>query len=144
MGELVGDQPVERVGRLVDRQDHAVAIRLGEREHPFGQLARVDVLLLEFALGLEEDERNLEGEVVLEVGAHLLVGAFGVAGDPLQMLLDLGVVVDLEVIRRVDVPLEVVVFDAVLVVVRHERRLRARGDRAGEIDERKDGDAERH
>ena len=65
----------------------------------------------------------------------MLVGALGVAGDPLEVLLDLGVVVDLEVIRRVDVPLEVVVLDAVLVVVRHERRLRAGGDRAGDKDE---------
>ena len=130
--ELVSDQPVERVGRLVDRQHHAIAIRLGEREHALGQLARIDVLLLEFAFGLVEDERNFEGEVVLEIGAHLLIRALRVAGDPFEMLLDVGVVVDLEVIRRVDAPLEVVVLDAVLVVVRHERRLRAGGDRAGD------------
>ena len=41
------------------------------------------------------------------------------------MLLDLRVVVDLEVVGRVDVPLEVVVVDVVLAEVRHERRLRA-------------------
>ena len=90
----------------------------------FGQFARIDVLLLEFALGLVEDERNFEGQVVLQVGADLLIRAFRVAGDAFEMLLDLGVVVDLEVVRRVDVPLEVVVPDPVLAVVRHERRLR--------------------
>ena len=50
---------------------------------------------------------------------------FGVAGDPLEMLLDIGVVVDLEVVGRVDVPVEVVVVDVVLAEVRDERRLRA-------------------
>ena len=56
--QLVRDQAIERVGRLVDRQHHAIAVRLGEREDAFGQLARLDVLLLELALGLEEDERD--------------------------------------------------------------------------------------
>ena len=103
MRELVGDQAIERVRRLVDRQHHAVAVRLGEREHAFGQLARLDVLLLELALRLVEDERNLEGEVVLQIGADLLIRALRVAGDALEVLLDLRVVVDLEVIGRVDV-----------------------------------------
>ena len=73
---------------------------------------------------LNRIERHLERQVVLQVGADLLVGALGVAGDPLEMLLDLRVVVDLEVIGGVDVPLEVVVVDVVLAEVRHELRLR--------------------
>ena len=93
----------------------------------FLRRARDDVLLLELAVRLEEDERHLEREVVLQVGADLLVGALGVAGDPLEVLLDLRVVVDLEVVGRVDVPVEVVVVDQVLAEVRHERRLRGRG-----------------
>ena len=121
--QLVRDQAVERVGRLVDRQHHAIAIRLGEREHAFGQLARLDVLLLELALRLVEDERDLEGQVVLQVGADLLIRALRVAGDPLEVLLDLRVVVDLEMVRGVDVPLEIVVPDPVLAEVRHVRRL---------------------
>ena len=141
--ELVGDEAIERVRRLVDRQHHAVAIRLGEREHAFGQLARLDVLLLELAGRLVEDHRHLEREVVLQVRADLLVGALGVARDPFEMLLDLGVVVDLEMIGRVRVPLEVVVLDPVLVVVRHEGRLRAGGHGARDEDEHEEGDAER-
>ena len=79
MRQLVRDQAVERVGGLVDRQHHAVAVRLGEGEDAFGQLAGLDVLLLELALGLVEDERDLEGEVVLQIGADLLIRALGVA-----------------------------------------------------------------
>ena len=122
--QLVRDQAVERVGRLVDRQHHAIAVRLGEGEHAFGQLARLDVLLLELALRLVEDERDLEREVVLQVRADLLVGALGVARDPLEVRLDLRVVVDLEVVGRVDVPLEIVVPDLVLAEIRHVGRLR--------------------
>src|SRR5579871_3173685 len=43
------------------------------------------------------------------------------------MLFELGVVVDLEVIGRVDHPPEFVVVDVVLAEVRHHRRLRPRG-----------------
>ena len=100
MRELVRDQPVERIGRLVDRQHHAIAVRLGEGEDAFGQLARLDVLLLELALGLVEDERDLEGEVVLQIGADLLIRALRVGGDALEVRLDLRVVVDLEVVGR--------------------------------------------
>ena len=117
--QFVRDQAIERVGRLVDRQDHAIAVRLGEGEDAFGQLARLDVLLLELALGLEEDQGNLEREVVLQVRADLLVGTLGIARDAFEMRLDLRVVVDLEVVGRVDVPLEIVVPDLVLAEIRH-------------------------
>ena len=59
MRQLVSDQAIQRVRRLVDRQHHAIAVRLGEGEDAFGQLARLDVLLLEFALRLVEDEAAL-------------------------------------------------------------------------------------
>ena len=118
------DQAIERVRRLVDRQHHAIAVRLGEREHAFGQLARLDVLLLELALRLVEDERDFEGEVVLQIGADLLIRALGVGGDALEVLLDFRVVINLEVVGLIDVPLEIVVPDPVLAEVRHERRLR--------------------
>ena len=117
--QLVRDQAVERVGRLVDRQDHAVAVRLGEGEDAFGELARLDVLLLELALRLEQDEGNLEREVVLQVRADLLIGTLGIARDAFEMRLELRVVVDLEVVGRVDVPLEIVVADLVLAEIRH-------------------------
>ena len=124
VGELVGDQPIELVGRLVDRQHHPVAARLGEGGDALGDLRRHDVLLLELGLGLEQDERHLGAEVVLQLGADVLIRALGVAGDALEVLFELRVVVDLEMIRRVDVPLEVVVADPVLAEVGHERRLR--------------------
>ena len=79
---------------------------------------------LELAARLEEDERDLEREVVLQVRADLLIRALGVAGDPFEVLLDLGVVVDLEMIGRVDLPAEVVVANLVLAVVGDIRRLR--------------------
>ena len=126
VGQLVRDQAIERVRRLVDREDHAIAIRFGEGEHAFRKLTGLDVLLLELALGLVEDERNLEGEVVLQVGADLLVCALGVARDALEMLFDLRVVIDLEVVGRVDVPLEIVVPDPVLAEVRDVARLSRR------------------
>ena len=124
MGQLVRNQAVKGVVDLVDREDHAVAIGLGKRQHALGQLARLDVLLLELALRLVEHERHLEREIVLEIRADLLIGALRVADDPPEMLLDLRVVVDLEVIRRVDVPLEVVVADLVFAVVGDVARLR--------------------
>ena len=94
-----------------------------------------DVLLLELAAGLEEDQRDLEREVVLQLGADMLVGALGVASHPLQVRLDLGVVVDLEVIGGVDAPLEVVVADLVLAEIRDVGRLRG-----GERRRKQDGD----
>ena len=53
-------------------------------------------------------------QVVLQLGADALVGALGVRRDPLEVLLELGVVVDVEVVGLVDVPLERVVPRAVL------------------------------
>ena len=56
--QLVDDQPVEQVRREIDRQHHAVALAFGERQHAFRETARGDVLLLELAVGLEDDERH--------------------------------------------------------------------------------------
>ena len=121
--QLVRDEPVQSIRWIIDRQQHAVAVRFRERADPLGRNAGRDVLLLELAVRLEQDERNLEGQVVLQVSTDLLVRPLRVAGHPLQMLLDIRVVVDLEVIGRVDVPVEVVVVDVVLAKIRHERRL---------------------
>ena len=120
VGQLVGDQPVELVRRLVDRQHDALPERLGEGAHAVRHRAGNDVLLLELAVRLEDDEGNEVREVVRQVGADLGVRALGVAGDALEVLLDVGVVEDLEVVGGVDVPLEVVVLDPVLAVVGEE------------------------
>jgi hypothetical protein len=121
--ELVRDQPVQVVGRIVDGEHHALTIGFGERRHPFLGGTRRDVLLLEFAVGLENDERDLERQVVLEIGADVLICAFGVAGHTLEVLFDVGVVVDLEVVGGVDVPVEAVVVDVVFPEIRNKRRL---------------------
>ena len=117
--QFVDDQAVEEIRRLVDRHHHPLSGRLGERQHAFLRGAGRHVLLLEFAVRLEQDQRHLRPgrQVVPQIGADLLVGALGVAGDPLQMLFDLRVVVDLEMVGGVDLPLEVVVVDVVLAEV---------------------------
>ena len=137
MHQLVDDQAVQPVRRLVDRHDHSLAHRLGKRADAFRGLAE-DVFLLELAVRLEQDQLHFEGQVVLQIGADLLIRAFRVAGDARQVLFELRVVVDLEVVRLVDVPLEVVVVDSVLPVVRDERRLR--GGHARRRDQHRGGD----
>ena len=90
VGELVDHQPVEQIRRFVHRHQDPLARRLGEGAHAFLRRARDHVLLLELAAGLKEDERDLlRPEVVFQLGADVLIGAFGVARHPLQVRLDL-------------------------------------------------------
>ena len=77
------DEPVELIGGFVNRQHHPIALRLGKREDAFGDLPRDDVLLLELAMRLEDDQGDPVGQVVCEIGADLVVGTLGVAGHPL-------------------------------------------------------------
>ena len=81
---------------------------------PSGDGARRDVLLLELAVRLEDDERHALVEVVPQVRADLLIRALGVARDAREVLLVFRVVVNLEVVGLVDVPLELVVVDRFL------------------------------
>ena len=132
--QLVGNQPIQQVGRLIDRQQDPHTERLGECGDPVGDGSRADVLLFELAVGLEDDHLDSVGQVVRQIGADLSVGALGVARDPRQVLFQLGVVVDLEVVRLVDVPIEVVILHQVLPIVRVElvalgRRLGGPADR---------------
>ncbi len=124
VGELVDDRAVEQIRRFVDRHDDPVPRRFGKGLHAFLRSAGNDVLLLELAVRLEQDQRHLVREVVLQFSADVLIRAFRVARDPLEVLLDLRVVVNLEVFGRVDLPLEVVVADLVLAEVGNVRRLR--------------------
>jgi hypothetical protein len=125
--QLVHDQAVETVRWIVNRRDDALLAGFGKGADAFLTGARVDVLLLELAVRLEQDQLHLEREVVLQVGADLLIGAFGVAGDPLEVRLQRGVVQDFEMVGGVDEPLELVVMRVVLAEVGHHRRL-GRGD----------------
>ena len=126
MRQLVRHRPVQKVRRLVERQQHPIALRLSKRRDTLDGGARDDVLLLELAARLEDDQRYLESKVVLQVGADVLVRAFGVARDPFEVLFFLGVEVNLEVIGGVDVPPEIRVPDLVFAEVRDHRRLRER------------------
>ena len=106
-------------GRSMGRVSRPAA-GLGEGEDAFGEEARVQVGLLELRPGLVEDERDGMRQLVLEPRGELLVGALQVRGDPGEVLLELGVVVDLEVGALVDPPGEGVVLDLVLAVVGDE------------------------
>ena len=77
--ELVDDQAVEQIRRFVDRHHDPVARRLGEGADAFLRRAGDDVLLLELAARLEQDQRDLVREVVLQLRADVLVRAFRVA-----------------------------------------------------------------
>ena len=126
--QLVDDEPVEQ-DRSADRSAApcgCARLRRTRARLP-GAAARRDVLLLELAVRLEDDERHALVEIVPQVRADLLIRALGVARDALEVALVLGVVVDLEVVGLVDVPLELVVMDLVLAVVRRELRLRVDG-----------------
>src|SRR5688500_8744305 len=72
----------------------------------------------------------------------MLVRAFGVAGDALEMRLDLWVVIDLEMIGGVNAPPEVVISDLILAEIRDIGRLR-RGKMRHQQDSRREGDSRR-
>jgi len=135
--ELVHHQAVELIGRVVDRHHHALADRLGKGADAFLRRARIHVLLFELAVRLEQDQLHLGAlrEFVPQIGADLLIRALGVTRDPGQMLFNLRVVVDLEMIRVVDLPVESVIVNIVLPEVRDERCLRGREARMAEDDD---------
>jgi len=99
-----------------------------------GDVVKQAPLLLDAKTPLAEAIRRMQTEhcgCALVLKGDQLAGIFTerdvlmrVAGHALEMLLHLGVVINLEVIRRVDVPLERVVVDVVLPEVRDHRRLR--------------------
>jgi hypothetical protein len=84
---------------------------------------------------LVEDERDREVDLVLQVSRDLLVGALRVGDDAPEVLLELGVVVDLEVRALVDAPGEAVVRDLVLPEVGDELGPGGRSRREEEEDE---------
>ena len=59
MHQLVDDEAVQPVRRLVDRHDHPLAHRLGKRADAFRRLAE-DVFLFELAVRLEQDQLHFE------------------------------------------------------------------------------------
>jgi hypothetical protein len=67
VGQLVGDEALQPVGRLVDGDDHPVPRRLREGGHPLRHEAPEEVGLLELGVGLVEDDRDREVDLVLQV-----------------------------------------------------------------------------
>ena len=135
---LVGDEALHPVGRLVDRDHHAVLHRLGERLDALGDERGVEVRLLELGVGLVEDHRDRLRHLVLEAGRDLQVAALEVRRQAGEVLLELRVVEHLEVRALVDAPREVVVLDLVLPEVRDE--LRRGGPRRQDDGEREGGE----
>jgi hypothetical protein len=129
--QLVADQRVLLVGWQVHGQDHAVLDRLGEGADELGDEVEGHVRLLELDVRLVVDERDAELDLVVQDLRQPHVLALGVAHHLLQQGLLLGVVVDVEVRRPVDVPVEPLVGD--LVLAEGER---GRGDRRGDQQER--------
>jgi hypothetical protein len=135
VGQLVGDEALQAVRRLVDGQHHAPAHGLREGQHPFGHEVREEVRLLELGVRLVEDERDREVDLVLQVPRDLLVRALRVGDDAPEVLLELRVVVDLEVRALVDAPGEAVVGDLVLAEVGDELGAGGRSRREEREDE---------
>ncbi len=134
MGQLVPDQRIELVRRHVDRQDHAVGDRLGEGGDELGDEAEGDVGLLELDVRPVVDEADAERDLVIEDLREARVLALGVGDDLLEMVLRLRVVVDVEVGRLVDLPVERLVGDLVLPEPEQGCRRDQRQDESGERD----------
>jgi len=82
--------------------------------------------------------------LVLEAGRDLQVRALEVGGEPRQVLLELGVVEDLEVGALVDAPREVVVLDLVLAVIGDVLRVRRHGRERESQDRQQQGTESSH
>ena len=132
VGKLVGDELVESIRRLIHREDDPVLHGLGEGGDELGDEGEDDVGLLEFAVGLVENHWNSKLDLVVEGLLELDVGALRVGDDLLQLRLLLGVVIDVEVGRLVDVPVEPVVGDLVLAEGEGGGERGAGGERAGQ------------
>ena len=112
--ELVRDQAIELSGGSSIGSSMRLRVRLGKGGDAFADLAGMTFCCWNSAWVLKMRSGILNAEVVLQLGADVLIRALGVTGDPLEVLLGLRVVVNLEVVGRVDVPLEVVVAEPFL------------------------------
>ena len=97
MRELVRDEFVELVRRLVDRKDHPVLHVFRKCSDRLRQLFEDDVGLLELPVGFIEHHRDAEAQLMIECLAQSDVGALRVRHDFVEKRLGLGVEVDVEV-----------------------------------------------
>ena len=112
--QLVLDQRLQLLVGHVDRKDHPVPGRLGEGADALGDEVELDVVLLELGVRRVVDDRDALRNLVVQPARQLVVGRLGHRHDFLERVLFARVVVDVEVRRRVDVPVELVVDDLVL------------------------------
>ncbi len=118
VGQLVEDQLHQLGVGQVHRQHHPVAHRRGEGADALGDEVEDDVVLLERRVGLVEDQRRRLLDLVVELLRQVVVGALGERHHLLQQVRLLLVVVDVEMGRVVDLPVEVPVLDLVLAELR--------------------------
>ena len=114
MGQLVLDESQELGIRKIHRKHHAVAHRRSEGAHPFRDEVQDDVVLLEGRVGGIENQRRRFLDLEVEGPGQLIVGALGEGDDLLQQVRFRLVVVDVEMRRVVDHPVEVSILDLVL------------------------------
>ena len=112
-----------------EEEEHPVAERLGDATHALAQVAGHEVLAEIRARG-EEHDRLLVAELPLERAREALVRAFGHARDVHRDRRFGGIVVNREVLRLDDVPLEMRVLHLVLAELRREPR-RGRAQQRG-------------
>ena len=108
------DEVLELLVGEVDREDHPVARRLGERADPLGDEVQDDVVLLELGVRDVVDERDRLRDLVVQPARELVVGRLGHRDDLLRARPRRGRSGRSEVRRLVDLPVELVVDDLVL------------------------------
>src|SRR5206468_1803784 len=96
------------------RQDHSILDRLGEGAHELRKELEDDVGLLEFGVRLVVDERDAKFDLVIQDLRQPHVLALGVRHHFLKERFLFGVVIDVEVRRAIDAPVEPLIDDLVL------------------------------
>ena len=114
MRQLVPDQGVQFVRRAVDRQNHPVLDRVGEGGDELGDEPEADVGLLELDMRLVVDDGDADTNLVLEDLGDPQVLALQVGDHLLEQDRFLDVIVNVEVRRLVDVPVDTLVVNLVL------------------------------
>ncbi len=120
MHQLVSDHAAELVQIPIRRNDDAPLEELEEAANTIRDEAGRDVGLFEMQVRGVKDQRDAVREGELEACLQLLIDLLGEVGAVLGQLLHLRVIVDVEMVRFEDVPVEVLVLDLVAPEVRRE------------------------
>jgi hypothetical protein len=130
--QLVRDELEELGVGQIDRQHHAIAHRTGEGPDPLRDEVEDDVVLLERRVRGVEDHRNRILHLMIELAGQPVVGALGERGDLLERSRLGFVVIEGEVGRGVELPVEVAVGDLVLAELRLSGGHEGEGERGTE------------